>query len=146
MGLYVELLRHLTQVLKKTFITVDLIISRPDGSIVLVKRSFEPFKDYWALPGGFLEYGHTVEETAIREAKEETGLEIHIEKVVGVYSHPKRDPRGHIISICLLTKEIGGELAAGSDAKEAKGFKEPPKELAFDHSIMLKDAGLPTKV
>lgn len=142
MSLYVELLRHVSEVIKKTFITVDLIIRRPDGSIVLVKRAFPPYQGYWALPGGFLEHGHTVEETAMREAKEETGLEIEIEKVVGVYSDPKRDPRGHIISVCLLTREVGGELKAGSDAEEVKSFKELPAEFAFDHKSMLKDADI----
>ena len=142
MSLYVELLRHASQLLRKTFITVDLIIKRPDGSIVLVKRAFDPYKGHWALPGGFLEHGHTVEETALREAREETGLEIAIERVVGVYSDPQRDPRGQIISVCLMAREVGGALKAGSDAEEVRSLKELPVELAFDHKTMLGDAGL----
>ncbi|RLI30286.1 NUDIX hydrolase, partial [Candidatus Bathyarchaeota archaeon] len=86
-------------------IAVDVVIVRKDGSIVLIKRKNEPFKDHWAIPGGFVEYGERVEEAAIREAKEETGLEIRIKKLVGVYSDPNRDPRGHVISITYLAEE-----------------------------------------
>ncbi|MBI5253999.1 MAG: NUDIX hydrolase [Euryarchaeota archaeon] len=120
---------------------VDVVIKRADGSIVLVKRAFDPFKGYWALPGGFLKFGNSVEDTAIREAKEETGLDIEIEDVLGVYSDSKRDPRGHIISICLTAREVGGELRAGSDAAEVKSFLKPPEKLAFDHKEMLRKAG-----
>lgn len=141
MSLYVELLRHVSLLLRRTLITVDLVIKRSDGSIVLVKRAFDPFKGYWALPGGFLKFGKSVEETAIREAKEETGLDIEIEDLLGVYSGPERDPRGHIISICLIARYVGGELRAGSDAAEVKSFKKPPEELAFDHKEMLRKAG-----
>ena len=107
-----------------------------------MKRAFDPYRGYWALPGGFLEHGDTVEETAVREAREETGLEIAIQRVVGVYSDPKRDPRGQIISVCLLAKEAGGALKAGSDAEEVRSLKELPVEIAFDHRTMLRDAGL----
>lgn len=141
LSLYVELLRHISLLLRRTLITVDVVIKRADGSIVLVKRAFDPFKGYWALPGGFLKFGKSVEETAIREAKEETGLDIKIEDLLGVYSDPKRDPRGHIISICFAAREVGGELRAGSDAAEVKSFLKPPEKLAFDHKEMLRKAG-----
>ena len=83
-------------------VAVDVVLVRPDGSIVLVRRAKEPFKGCWALPGGFVRYGERVEDAARREAREETGLEVAIEGLVGVYSEPDRDPRGHVISIAVL--------------------------------------------
>jgi len=123
-------------------LTVDIIIKRKDGSTILVKRLNPPFKGDWALPGGFVKYGETVEAAAVREAKEETGIDIELTKIVGVYSAPNRDPRGHTVSICYLAQEVGGELRADTDAKEAKSFQPSslPKKLAFDHGKMLIDA------
>ena len=124
---------------KSPLVAVDVVILF-NGSIVLVKRLNEPYKNCWALPGGFVEYGETVEKAAIREAKEETGLDIKLLKLVGVYSDPKRDPRGHVISIAFLAKRIGGELKAASDAKEVRIFEKIPKNLAFDHEYIIRDA------
>ena len=121
-------------------LTVDAIIPYK-GGIVLIKRKNEPFKGYYALPGGIVEYGEKVEDAAVREVKEETGLECRVKKLVGVYSDPNRDPRGHFVSICFLMEVIGGELKASSDAEDVKVFKlgDLPK-LAFDHEKMIKDA------
>jgi len=123
-------------------LTVDIIIKREDNSVILIRRKKEPFKDQWAIPGGFIEYGETAEHAAIRETKEETGLDVEIIKLVGVYSDPMRDPRGHIISIAFLAREIGGNLVASDDARAVKVFKttEIPKNLAFDHAKILKNA------
>jgi 8-oxo-dGTP diphosphatase len=123
-------------------LTVDIIIIRKDGSIVLVKRLNPPFQGMWAIPGGFVEYGETVEAAAVREAKEETGLDVELVKIVGVYSDPNRDPRGHTVSICFLAHEVRGELKANTDAKEAKSFRisSLPSKLAFDHAQILADA------
>jgi 8-oxo-dGTP diphosphatase len=123
-------------------LTVDIVIHRKDRSIVLVKRRNPPFQGEWAIPGGFVEYGETVEAAAVREAREETGLNVELLQIVGVYSDPKRDPRGHTVSICFLAREIGGELEANTDAKEAKSFpmSSLPSRLAFDHAQMLADA------
>ncbi|MEX2702524.1 MAG: NUDIX domain-containing protein [Candidatus Baldrarchaeota archaeon] len=132
--------------LKKTpTLTVDAIIKTNDDKVVLVKRKNPPYKGWWALPGGIVEYGETVEEAVKREVKEETGLEVEIEKLVNVYSDPNRDPRGHFISICFLCRRVGGTLEAATDAAEVSVF--PLKEvrnlkLAFDHKKMLKDAKL----
>ncbi|ADC65556.1 NUDIX hydrolase [Ferroglobus placidus DSM 10642] len=121
-------------------LTVDAIIPYR-GGIVLVRRKNEPFKGKYALPGGIVEYGEKVEDAVIREAEEETGLKCRIEKLVGVYSDPNRDPRGHFVSICFILTPIGGELKAGSDAEDVKVFKlEELPELAFDHEKMIKDA------
>ncbi len=121
-------------------LTVDAIIPY-EGGIVLVRRKNEPFKGKYALPGGIVEYGERVEDAAVREAKEETGLKCKIERLVGVYSDPNRDPRGHFVSICFILIPVGGELKAGSDAEDVKVFKlEELPELAFDHEKMIKDA------
>jgi len=121
-------------------LTVDAIIPYKDG-IVLIRRRNDPYKDYYALPGGIVEYGEKVEDALIREVKEETGLDVEIKKIIGVYSDPNRDPRGHFVSICFLAIPTGGKLKAGSDAKDIKIFhlNSLPK-LAFDHEKMIKDA------
>ncbi len=125
---------------RRPLLTVDIVIRRRDGSIVLVKRLNPPFKDFYAIPGGFVEYGETVEEAAIREAKEETGLDVRIRRLVGVYSDPDRDPRGHVVTIAYLAEEISGRLRPGSDAREVKAFIKIPSKLAFDHKKILQDA------
>jgi len=121
-------------------LTVDAIIPYR-GKIVVIRRRNEPFKGYYALPGGIVEYGETVEEAVLREVKEETGLDVKIHKLVGVYSDPNRDPRGHFVSICFITLPVGGELKAGSDAKDIALFSlDNIPKLAFDHNKMIEDA------
>jgi len=121
-------------------LTVDAIIPYR-GKIVLVRRRNDPFKGYYALPGGIVEYGESVEAALVREVKEETGLEVEVYKLVGVYSEPDRDPRGHYVSICFVAIPKGGKLRAGSDAEDVAlfGIDELPK-LAFDHERMIEDA------
>ncbi len=121
-------------------LTVDAIIPY-EGKIVLIKRMNEPYKGYYALPGGIVEYGERVEDAVLREVEEETGIEGEIYKLVGVYSDPGRDPRGHFVSICFVVLPKGGELRAGSDAKEVALFPlDSLPKLAFDHEKMIKDA------
>jgi len=126
--------------LKCITLTVDAIIPY-EGKIVLIKRMNEPFKGYYALPGGIVEYGESVEKAVLREVEEETGIKGKIYKLVGVYSEPSRDPRGHFVSVCFVVLPEGGKLKAGSDAKEVALFplNSLPK-LAFDHEKMIKDA------
>lgn len=127
---------------KFPMLTVDAIILIKD-SIVLIKRRNPPFQGMWALPGGFVDYGETVENAVRREAKEETGLDVEIEKLVGVYSDPDRDPRGHTISVCFLCKPVGGNLKANTDSMDVKEFKlSKIPELAFDHEKILRDLKL----
>lgn len=129
---------------RKPALTADIII-KEDNKIVLIKRVNNPYKDYWAIPGGFVEYGEKVEDAAVREAKEETGLDVELTGLVGVYSDPNRDSRGHTVSIAYTAKIIGGQLSSDSDAKDAK-FVEIDKlktlNLAFDHNKILEDSDI----
>ncbi|MFP3908553.1 MAG: NUDIX domain-containing protein [Archaeoglobaceae archaeon] len=120
-------------------LTVDAVIPY-EGKILLIKRKNEPFKDYYALPGGIVEYGETVEDALLREVEEEVGVKGKIYKMTGVYSEPARDPRGHFVSVCFIVLPKG-KPKAGSDAKsvESFGFDDLP-ELAFDHEKIIKDA------
>ncbi len=125
---------------KSPALTVDAVIIT-DREIVLVKRAKEPFKDHWALPGGFVEYGETVYAAVQREVMEETGLRVEVKSLIGVYSDPHRDPRGHTVSIAFLAEINTGSLSGGSDAREACLWPLtalPP--LAFDHARIIDDA------
>lgn len=120
-------------------LTVDAIIPYEDR-ILLIKRKNEPFKDRYALPGGIVEYGETVEDALLREVGEEVGVKGKIYKLTGVYSDPTRDPRGHFVSICFIVLPEG-EPKAGSDAKSVEPFGlDALPELAFDHEKLIKDA------
>jgi len=124
---------------QRPVVAVDVLIRKDDG-YVFIKRKNEPYRGCWAIPGGLVEYGETVEQAAEREAKEETGLDVKLIRLVGVYSDPTRDPRGHCISIAYLAEVVSGELRAATDAKKAKIFKRKPDNLAFDHSKIFEDA------
>ena len=126
-------------VYKTPKLTVDGVILE-NGEILLIKRKGEPFKGKWALPGGFVEYNEKVEDAVIREIREETGVNAEIKELVGVYSDPKRDPRGHTVSIVFLLDIISGEIKCGDDACNAKFFnlKKLP-DLSFDHDIIISD-------
>jgi 8-oxo-dGTP diphosphatase len=118
---------------------VDVIIPSERG-VVLVRRGTEPFKGQWALPGGFVEVGETLEEAAYREAAEETGLAVEVARLVGVYSDPERDPRGHNVSVAFLARVLSGELSASTDAAEVSVFDPGAVDLAFDHRRIIDDA------
>ncbi len=117
--------------------TVDIIIEIK-GGIVLIKRKNPPFG--WALPGGFVDYGESLEDAAIREAKEETSLDIKLIRQFHTYSDPERDKRFHTISTVYIAK-AEGEPKAADDAKEIGIFTKEnlPSPIAFDHSKILKD-------
>lgn len=121
--------------------TVDLIIElldRPYRPIVLIERLNPPLG--WALPGGFVDYGESVEIAAQREAEEETGLQVRLTEQFQVYSDPARDPRQHTISIVFLAT-ARGEPTAGDDAKKVQVFElwDIPVNLCFDHDRILRD-------
>jgi 8-oxo-dGTP diphosphatase len=121
-------------------IMVDVIVSSEEGHILLIRRGSDPYEGYWALPGGFVEVGETLEEAAAREAEEETGLEVEIIRLVGVYSDPDRDPRGHNVSCAYLARAQSGELSAATDADEVAFLDPSTVELAFDHEKIIADA------
>jgi 8-oxo-dGTP diphosphatase len=118
---------------------VDVIIPSERG-VVLIRRGTEPFEGQWALPGGFVEVGETVEEAAYREAAEETGLAVEVARLVGVYSDPERDPRGHNVSVAFLARVLSGYLVAATDASEVAVLDPSSVELAFDHRKIIEDA------
>jgi 8-oxo-dGTP diphosphatase len=122
---------------RNPFPTVDIIIRRRDG-IVFIERKNPPAG--WALPGGFVDYGESLETAAVREAREETGLELSNLRQFGAYSDPNRDPRQHNISF-VFTAEGAGELQGGDDATRAEIFPLDalPSPLCFDHARILED-------
>jgi 8-oxo-dGTP diphosphatase len=117
--------------------TVDIIIEYNKG-IVLIKRKNPP--DGWALPGGFVDYGESLEAAAVREAKEETGLEVELVRQFHTYSDPKRDPRHHTITTVYVA-EAKGMAVAGDDAQEIGLFRRDnlPEQIIFDHGDIIND-------
>ncbi|MBN9683878.1 MULTISPECIES: NUDIX domain-containing protein [unclassified Corallococcus] len=118
--------------------TVDCIIELSGERIVLIRRANPPVG--WALPGGFVDEGEPLDKAAIREAKEETGLDVTLEEQFFSYSDPKRDPRLHTISTVFIAKATGEPVGA-DDAAEAKTFAMDalPQDLCFDHGTILSD-------
>jgi ADP-ribose pyrophosphatase YjhB (NUDIX family) len=117
--------------------TVDIIIEIESKGIVLIKRKNPPYG--WALPGGFVDYGESLEEAAVREAREETDLHVKLGRQFHTYSEPNRDPRHHSISTVYIAKGKGVPQAK-DDAKEIGIFNESnlPDEIAFDHRSILE--------
>lgn len=120
--------------------TVDILVHIPGSGVVLIQRKNEPLG--WALPGGFVDYGESVEAAAIREAKEETGLDVELTGLLGVYSDPSRDPRQHTLSVVFTAQAVNlRALAAGDDAGGLDVFPVGnwPSPLCFDHARILDD-------
>ena len=117
--------------------TVDIIIELPEG-VVLIERKNPPYG--WALPGGFVDYGESVEAAAVREAKEETGLDVELVRQLHTYSDPSRDARLHTISTVFVARADGPPIA-GDDAAAAGVFTKEtlPGTLCFDHGQILDD-------
>ena len=118
--------------------TVDIIIELESGGIVLIRRKNPP--PGWAIPGGFVDYGESLEAAAVREALEETTLHVQLVELFHVYSDPKRDPRQHTMSTVFIAT-ASGTPRGEDDAAEARIFSEQdlPAQLAFDHSQILQD-------
>jgi 8-oxo-dGTP diphosphatase len=123
---------------RNPYLTVDVIIRVSGGGIVLIERRNAPHG--WALPGGFVDYGESVEHAAVREAREETGLAIRLTRQFHTYSDPGRDERHHTVSVCFLA-DANGTPCAADDAKGIGVFTRAtlPSPLAFDHARVLED-------
>ncbi len=120
--------------------TADCIIFDEEKGIVLIERANIPLG--YALPGGFIDVGESVENAAIREMKEETNLDVKLLGIIGVYSKPERDPRFHTMTVCFLAKaKDSSQLKAGDDARKARFYplNELPEQLCFDHGKMIED-------
>ena len=123
-------------------VTADIFIFDENLNFILIKRKNNPFKDYWALPGGFVEYGESVETAAIREAKEETSIDVELMVLVNVYSEPDRDPRGHTITVAFTAKGNFSDRKADDDASDIAIFsaeKLDEIKLAFDLEKIIND-------
>lgn len=122
-------------------LTVDCVVFDKTGRLLLIKRGNPPFKGQYALPGGFVDVGETVEAAALRELKEETGVDGEIVRLIGVYSDPDRDPRGHTVSVSFLVRSEMTEAISGDDAAEAHFVADwRALDLAFDHGRIVSDA------
>ncbi|MGZ5472070.1 MAG: NUDIX domain-containing protein [Nitrososphaeraceae archaeon] len=124
--------------------TIDIILSENSNSnkVLLIKRSKDPFKDYFSLPGGFVNEGEKVEDAVRRESEEELLVKVEPINILGVYSDPNRDPRGHIMSITFIAKIIKGNLKEGDGVTELRWVEINNLEnikLGFDHSKILSD-------
>ena len=123
-------------------VTVDAWIRDGKGRVLLVQRGRPPFVGRWGLPGGFCEWGETTEACCAREALEETGLTVEVGALLGVYSRPGRDPRGHNVTVLYGCRVVSGKPQGGDDAAQARWFA--PAEisrlsLAFDHGAIIAE-------
>lgn len=124
--------------------TIDIILSENSNSnkVLIIKREKDPFKDYFSLPGGFVNEGEKVEDAVRREAEEELLVKVEPIDILGVYSDPNRDPRGHIMSITFIAKITSGELKAGAGIAELRWIEINNLtniKFGFDHSKILDD-------
>ena len=122
-------------------LTTDCVVFDERGCVLLIRRGNEPFKGSYALPGGFVDVGERVEDGCRRELSEETGLHVGELRLIGVYSDPGRDPRGHTCSIAYLARVGRADVKAGDDAAAAEWVADWRREkLAFDHAQIIADA------
>ena len=120
---------------------VDPVIIK-DDKVLLIKRSFGVFRGYWVLPGGRMEKGEDARTCCIREAKEETGLDVEVLDFIGFYDSPERDPEKHAVSLAFLCRPAGGEMKHNEEATDIKFFSRDslPENIGWDHKDIIEDA------
>ncbi len=125
---------------ERVVLTVDAVIADEAGRILVMERGTQPFQGAWVLPGGLVDPGETVEQACVREVREELGLEVELQGVIGIYSGPGRDPRGSFVSIAFSAKIVGGALTVTHEAR-AHRWLEPTEvvPMGFDHARILAD-------
>jgi 8-oxo-dGTP diphosphatase len=128
---------------KTPLLATDCVVVDASERVLLIRRRFAPFRGSFALPGGFIDIGETVEQGCRRELREETGVAAGRLQLIGVYSDPNRDPRGHAVSIAYATRVGGADVTvkAGDDAAAAEWIADWWRlKIAFDHQVILRDA------
>ena len=122
-------------------LTVDIIIecvNQPQRPIILIERRYEPFG--WAIPGGFVDVGETLEQAAIREAREETCVDVTLKTLLGCYSDPNRDKRGHTVGVVYIAESTGTPQAADDAINlQTYALDSLPQVLCFDHAMIMAD-------
>ncbi len=128
--------------LKYPRLTVDSFVRDRKGRLLLVRRGRPPYEGRWGLPGGFCEWKETTEACCARETLEETGLRVRVGRLLGVYSKPDRDPRGHNVTVLYAARPISGRVHGGDDAAEARWFgvrELASLRFAFDHGKIVRE-------
>ncbi len=126
---------------KTPLLTVDVVVVAPDRRVLLIRRANPPFEGSYALPGGFVDIGETVEVAARRELLEETSVRVGKLRLIGVYSKPERDPRGHTCTVAFLARARLTKARAGDDAAAVEWVRvKPSTKLAFDHRQIIAEA------
>lgn len=124
-------------------ICADGVVLNKD-KVLLIKRKIKPFKGFWTIPGGHIDFGETSQESLIREIKEETNIDVEVEQLIKIYDNPKRDPWGHIISIAYLCKPINANTVFEENEEVESlywcSINALPENIGFDHRIMINDA------
>jgi 8-oxo-dGTP diphosphatase len=122
-------------------LAADAVVLDPRGRVLLIRRKNPPFVGHYALPGGFVDVGETVEDACRRELREETGIIASKLQLIGVYSDPRRDPRRHAVGVAYLTRVRSAKGTAGDDAASIEWVDNwRGLDLAFDHADILRDA------
>lgn len=123
-------------------LAVDGVLLK-DEKVLLIKRKSDPFSGSWVLPGGMLKYGETLEEGVVREFEEETKVMVRIKSIINVYSHPHRDPRGHIVAIAYICDSVAGDIEERVEDNpnlELFDLNKLPNNMGFDHKKIIEDA------